>query len=431
MPDPTQYGNFEPGHSIESVGRIAKRIDREMGKFGPFGEVEVAEISSVLAPKPTYEVSIQRDEIVEDGTKVDDPKDSTRVDTIQTGEYQLTNPANADAETIHQTARRGRYIPGFGARAGIAFRREESDVPEGNQVIRWGYYDDQDGFYFGEDTDGVFVARRKNQTESQKVYQENWNWDVLDGSDAETFRAQKPQNTSGFNLDLTNGHIFQIDYSWYGYGVIVFKVITWDEWNNQVPTIAHVMKVTGEPSVRDANLPLSYGITNNGTAVEKNAYVTGRSYQILGKYEPDYRSKSVDRIAFSVGTSWTPTISIRKKDAFQNVNISSAQYSFTSTENILFHWRLGTSLTGANFTTPQFIDPNETALEVDNEATDVTGGERLSGLNGVGGQGNKSSGTVSDPSLLELPDTQTATLVCRTVSGNADATVTANWVEEW
>lgn len=430
MPDPTQYGNFEPGHSIESVGRIAKRIDREMGKFGPFGEVQTANISSVMAPKSNYEISVQRDEVIEDGVRLDDPKNSTRVDTVDSGEYQLTNPANADAETVHQTARRGRYIPGFGARAGIGFRRPDSEKPEGNQEYRWGYFDSDDGFFFGEDTDGLFIARRKNGTQG-KIYQQDWNYDTLDGSEDESFRSNQSQNTSGFDINLSDGHIFQIDYSWYGFGVIVFKVTTWDEWNRQVPTIAHILNVKGEPSVRDANLPISYSIKNNGTASEKSLYVAGRSYQILGDYDPDVRQKSVDRIGFSVSTTWRPVISIRKKEAFRNVSVASAQYNILSTEDVLFHWRLGPTLTGANFTTPDFIDPNETGLEVDNEATAVTGGERLSGLNSSGGGGNKSLDTASDPAPLELPDRQEATLVCRTVSGTATTTVTANWVEEW
>jgi len=79
-----------------------------------------------------------------------------------------------------------------------------------DQEIRWGYFDDIDGMYFGEDSTGVFIQHRHGGTTDAKVYQADWNGDdKLDGS-----------GPSGITLDLTKVNIFRFPYVAYGGGPI-------------------------------------------------------------------------------------------------------------------------------------------------------------------------------------------------------------------
>jgi len=110
-----------------------------------------------------------------------------------------------------RTKARGRYAPGVTAEVGVGIRTTER--PTGNQIWRVGVFNGSDGLYFGEDSNGVFVARERSNTEKDKIYQENWNLDVLDGSNND-------DNPSNYTLDLNEGVIFRIVYAWYGYGQI-------------------------------------------------------------------------------------------------------------------------------------------------------------------------------------------------------------------
>ena len=168
-------------------------------------------------------------------------------------EYNLSNTASGAASAILESVLRGRYEPGFAGEAGIGVRIPT--LPIGNQVGRWGLFDSQNGAFFGVNSTGVFLAIRRGGTDLT-FPQSTWNVDRLDGT-----------GPSGATLNLSKGNIFQIVFTWYGYGVIEFRVVI----PNPTTLAQEVITVnrfspTGETSFVDPNLPLRAQIDNNGTA---------------------------------------------------------------------------------------------------------------------------------------------------------------------
>ena len=131
---------------------------------------------------------------------------TTEVDgsvTAGGGEYTLATTATANANVKLLSAEIGRYQPGYAAECGIGVRAP--DTMTGEMEQRWGYYDDDDGFYFGKDATGTFIAYKRAGGAVTKVYQANWNADNMDGNNTEA-------NPSGQTLIVTNGNIFQIRF---------------------------------------------------------------------------------------------------------------------------------------------------------------------------------------------------------------------------
>jgi len=69
--------------------------------------------------------------------------------------------ANNSTESI-ESVKKLAYSPGYIAEIGIALRIPEA--PTGDQEVRWGYWDGDDGVYFGWDSDGVYIERQRPLT---------------------------------------------------------------------------------------------------------------------------------------------------------------------------------------------------------------------------------------------------------------------------
>lgn len=137
-----------------------------------FGELITTERTPIIELNSSYGTSILRDHEVTVG--------SGNI-SLSNGELILSTGTTASSETALKSAEVGRYIPGYGAEIGIGTRFPTA--PTGNQSAIWGGLteDGDNGFYFGYDSSGVYVARRRNGTELNKTYQSNWNVDTLNG----------------------------------------------------------------------------------------------------------------------------------------------------------------------------------------------------------------------------------------------------------
>ena len=132
--------------------------------------------------------------------------------TNTTVEYQVTTTTGATDSATLDSVERGRYMPGYAGQAGIGVRIPLA--PTNDQVFRWGMVDDENGAFFGQSVaDGIFVAIRRAGVDTI-IPQASWNVDPLDGT-----------GPSGLTLNLALGNIFQITFTWYGYGVIEFNVV--------------------------------------------------------------------------------------------------------------------------------------------------------------------------------------------------------------
>ena len=207
-----------------------------------------------------------------------------------------------DSATL-DSSERGRYEAGFAGEAGIGIRLPVA--PTGTQVVRWGLFDDQNGAFFGQNVaNGIFVAIRRAGLDTI-IPQTSWNVDKLNGS-----------GPSGATLTLSKGNIFQIVFTWYGYGVIEFRVVIPDPTTlaQEVITVNR-FSPTGQTSFADPNLPLRAQISNNGTASAISLFVGGRQYSIIGNYNPTFRITSERRQVTATGTL-TPIISFQRKAVF-------------------------------------------------------------------------------------------------------------------
>ncbi|WP_175617412.1 MULTISPECIES: hypothetical protein [Paenibacillus] len=385
-----------------------------------FSELRTSEKTPIIELTSVYGLSNLRDVVATLG--------SATVGNTNT-EFQLTTTASGGDIAILQSSERGRYESGLAAEAGIGIRLPVA--PTGSQVVRWGAFDDQNGLFFGQSVaNGIFVAIRRASVDTV-IPQTSWNADKLDGT-----------GPSGITLNLSEGNIFQMVFTWYGYGVIEFRVVLPNATTlaQEVITV-HRFSPSGQTSLADPNLPLRAEIFNNGTAAELNLFVGGRQYSILGKYNPVFRVTSERRTVTASGTL-TPVLSFQRKEIFppgssraNSVSVKLEAIDLVTSEDIYYQLILGGTIDGAftNFpTVTTNIPSSETALLVNNTLTTISGGQVL--LQGLAAGAGGMARISASASLLDfqLPDNEFVSLAVANLSGATNSvTATFSLTEEW
>lgn len=378
---------------------------------GQFGELRVVQKTPVLEVLSSYPFSAL--------SEISTIAGSATVTTTG-GERRLQTTANgADAVTL-DTAKRGRYKPGYGGQAGVGMRIPV--LPTGSQECRWGYFDGNDGAYFGVDATGVYVARLTGGVET-KIYQSAWNRDKFNGRGA-----------SGLTLDLADGNIYQIDFTHYGHGIIDFQIVTTNAGLVQTPYSVHVINVKEAVSIEDPNLPVRIKVENGGTATAFNAYIGGRQFSIVGRYVPSDRLTPFQRLSLgSIGTTPLPLISVRKKAGFLGIPVRLSGVDIITDQDCIVTALQNPTLTSASFGTPSELTAAETAIERDVSATIAGGIPVWSRLIKATGSGGNAGGSASETGLdFEMIEQQPLTLTVRTVTGTgATASVIVRMREDW
>ncbi|MDQ0656161.1 collagen-like protein [Paenibacillus sp. W2I17] len=404
-------GTIEPNATIVGVGPNVS---------SQFNELRTNEKTPIIELTSVYGLSNLRDIVLTLG-------DAT-VGSNNT-EFQLTTTISGSDIAILQSSERGRYESGLAGEIGIGARLPAP--PTGTQVVRWGAFDDQNGLFFGQSVaNGIFVAIRRASVDTI-IPQTSWNVDKLDGT-----------GPSGATLSLSKGNIFQIVFTWYGYGVIEFRVVIPDPTTlAQEVIIVHRFSPNGQTSLTDPNLPLRAEIFNNGTESELNLFVGGRQYSVLGKYNPVFRVTSERRTVTATG-SLTPILSFQRKTSFppgsgraNSVSVKLESIDLITTDDIYYQIILGGTINGGfvNFPTATTnIPTSETALLINNTLTTIADGQvLLQGLvAGVAGSVRISASS----SLLDfqLPDSEIVTLAVANLSGGTNpVTATFSLTEEW
>lgn len=380
---------------------------------GHFGEVRVVEKTPIVELTSSFGLSDLRDIVTLAGSGTA---------TTATGEHLLTLTANGtDAVTI-DSAERGRYNPGMAAEVGLGLRMPAA--PTGNQVVVWGYTEGNDGFYFGQDATGLYVARLAGGVETL-VRQTSWNADKLDGT-----------GPSGLTLDMTRGNIFQIDFAWYGYGGIEFVVMMLDGDFKQKPVVVHRLGVSGTVSLQNPNLPIRVKAANNGTATALSVYVGGRQFSVIGRNITNERITTASRLSLAaIGTTALPLLSVRRKSTAQFLSIPvrvAFVEAFTDASAILEVF-LDASLTGASYGSLTNIAATETALELDTTASAVTGGILIYStfIAASGSGGNRSGSTANTGLSISIPADVPVTVAIRAFTGTVTASALLGMTEAW
>lgn len=355
-------------------------------------------------------------------------------------ERKLSTVADTNDKADLTTVQRGQYTAGFSCQAGIGVRVPSE--PTGDSVMRWGYYsedsngDPLDGFYFGVDSTGIFVCR-VDDGQKEKVYQKSWNRDKLDG--------QYSLNPSDRTVDISDGLVFRIDFTYYGYGPIEMKILLDDDDSDNYGAsdlvTAHVFHVKGGASTNNTNLPIKSVIESNGNTNDAlDLFVGGRQFSVVGNQTSNIRKAShyLDGPLSVDDTKWYAAITFKIKDGSDNIG-SGRDYSHVlgrteefsvDTDANVYRWqvRRGTVPDNPNWKNPDSAEdkPDETAMKVDTQSADVQDGNGdLTGVHidsGVLAEGQKNEANISDSDIDgQIPTGQPITLLFKakpTTSGS-------------
>lgn len=421
------YGTFDKLEE-ESSG-VIKTYPVNIPPLSQFKELNTVFRRQIIELKSTYGLSDLRDVQKTDGTY------GSITNTIGvSAEYDLDTGATATGYAILESAERARYVPGFSAQVGIGIRIPTA--PTSNMEAHWGYFTVdsstppaiQNGFLFSNTADGIFVRVYRGGTKIIDVAQADWNTDPLNGS-----------GKSRATLDLTRGNIFQINYAWYGYGIVEWVINVPDPLTTEnLNVVIHRYAPTGQTSVIDPNLPISAYVYNGATVGGRfEMFVAGRQYSVLGEYQPNQRITSEARLQLgSIGTTYVPLITARRKTNYLGVSVKIEGIDILSGQNMIMMVRTGipdSDLTGESFGTPSDTTASETAIEVDIAATAVvsTSGDKLwQGM--IGGSSGRQTVLNQKELGFDFIGSDNVCVMIRTVSGsNATVDCVVRYKEEW
>jgi len=397
------------GTFTESRGALRVVHDLESG----FGEFLTVERTPIIEINSSYGLSVLRHlENTLNGAIISDG----------VGEIDLSTGTNADGFAELDSGEVGRYIPGFAAEIGIGARI--SVDPVGTQFARWGGHGEagDNGLYWGKDATGWFIELVRDGASFIKKHQSDFNIDKVDGT-----------GNSGFDINNVEGNIFQIDFTWYGYGRILWSVVGQPSLGTQIPIPVHEESGFDRASITSPNLKLHSEVSNGGTtASDFTLNVGGQQYSILGNYRPKYRITGETNTATSVGTTRIPLVSFLRKSSFgdRSVKLEGTTVTVFGNDDVNYEIVLDGTLTGESFDTPTNHLATETALESDTSATAISGGHVIYKDHVQAGQTSK-EGLSRAEIDVDIPNGKAVTLCAYTDAGTSDVKVSFRMREEW
>lgn len=374
----------------------------------PFDETLTAERTPVFTLSSIHPLSPLRNVVT--GSPTEDAE-----------EYRLAAGDKIESADI------GNYVPGYAAEAGIGVR--VSVLPTGSQVMRWGLYDTEDGFFYELTTAGLFAVVRRN-SEDTRVAQSAWNLNNFDGAD-----PQGP-GTSAPVLDVARGNIYQIRFTWYGYGQIQFQVVDTQYGTAEAQTVitGHRVAPNGTTSIRNPNLPITAEVTGAGDGV---MHLAGRQYSILGHYVPQLRTHDTTRTLTGVTTAWTPVVAMRRKntDDAKRIKVRVSGLSAIVSADMQVGLVVNPTITFGTAVVPDLGLATSSALEFSVDPSAFTlgaGAVILTELIDSTGSGAGAGGSERFPGLsIDIPRMQPVVLVARALTSTATITALLRAVEEW
>lgn len=392
-----------------------------------FNETLTASRNSQFNLKPTWGVSTLRYLSTNTGTG------ATSGETG--GEFRLqSGTANNGLATI-QTNQRGQYKAGAMGQAGIGVRIPT--LPLTTAFCEWGYTDFTNGFYFGVDGTGKYVAYVTGGVVT-KTYQSSWNVDKLDGT-----------GNSGYTLDLADGHVTQIDFTWYGYGDIEYSYYIGNPTTKKIEkVVCHRTRIDDSASVVDPNQPLTFR-SGNGASTTANVslYIGGHQFSSFeGESIPQKRQAGqlLTLYTTATDTDWQPIIAIRKKAELNGRTNSVLAYfdgfSVTADNDMELRVTVGGVTSNGTWGTPTGWTAGETALEtkvtvLGTALTASTDGNPVSYSFVIAlGTGLSKGGTASSTNRIPLGASQEVILWVRRLVGSGAMIIknaNVSWEEEW
>ena len=212
------------------------------GQLDAFGRIRQSTPNTLFDSKNVSIINNKfADKTVGSGSVVGDYNESTV--------YLSTGTASGN-RVIRQSKRNFSYQPG---KSLLILNTFAFSLPQAGLLQRVGYFNENDGIFLEQSTEGLPVLVLRSSTtgtaQDQRVLSTDWNCDKLDGS-----------GKSGIVLDLSMTNIFFIDIEWLGVGSVRCGFVI----NGQyvVTHIFHNANINDKVYMRSPDLPIRYEIEN-------------------------------------------------------------------------------------------------------------------------------------------------------------------------
>ena len=395
---------------LRQLRRTADAVDASATGYGDFTVVDRDNRISISSDAPLTE---QRDTFTAGVTRL-------------ASESVIRIRANAGTETL-ETVDQLTYSPGYVGEIGIAIQIPEA--PTGDQVVRWGYFGDNDGIRWGWDATSVFIQDIRNGTPGAKIRPADWNG---------VGRSETVDDVARRVVEsLQSGVITRQQLQLYNYGVVGHELIRPGDDGELKPDAIHRFNAGDQTTLSRQNNPIRVEV-DNPASEDFDVFVSDRQATIRGEFTATDRPNAEFRTDVSLsGTTWVPLISLRIKPDFDQIPVSLLQFSALQDDPSIVQFRTDAgSTTDADYQPPRNADPAETAIEVDLDPTaDVSDGyKRFQRLLPGGGQGSTSQPLGDLPEVdLGLKRDQPVTIFTRRTTGTGGNIEAFNvqWQEGW
>lgn len=283
----------------------------------------------------------------------------------------LQSGTSTDGYCIHQTKRYHHYMPG---KSQLIYSSFNFGAAQQNVTKRTGYFDNNDGIYFEQSSNGTlsFVIRSNVNsgigTSERRIPQSQWNKDKLDGT-----------GPSGYNLDITKTQLFLTDFEWLGVGRVRCgfsfdgkNVIAHEFYNsNNLDTVY----------MSNPNLPVRCEIRNTGTQVGAGGSFIQICSSVMseGGYSESGREFSHTTPLRTVGIGSTiPVLAIKLKNSFKGYpNRATVRLEdvtvFSVGENVKYEIVKIRSFTGFSTIGTWISENNESVVEYNQTGSEISG----------------------------------------------------------
>lgn len=323
------------------------------------------------------------------------------------------NCSGADDSVALRSIERGIYVSGLTCEVGLGIRVPMNNLT-GNQVLKWGYFSNQNGFYYKLTSTDFQVCILNNSVETS-ISRSNFNGDKVDG-----------HGKSGNLLDFSKGNIFTIQFSWYGFGLVSFYLTGSSKNSSQSPLVLHEYQTVGRTSTRIPNLPIQVILNNNGTVANTDIFVAGRQFSILGNYILSKRVISLYKYLYSMSNEiFLPIFSVKRKTDFVGCSIKLYNIKIKSSVDCEVRISTNTILTSSLWSNHP---SSESACSIDLSSTGSSNGIVLYTIVCFAGEITE---YILD-SDFELNELLPITVTCKSLTGeNGNITCNLYWNEYW
>lgn len=408
-------GTFDIPQALQSTNGALHTTPGDVTSVDAFGAQRVSGPTTLFASSQEYTSHPLLWEHVTAGT-------GTAAHSVVRNSTTLSTAGAANgARALRQTKVYHRYQIGKSHRVKMSCVPVSAGTISGGTEVRWGYYDDNNGVFAGQDATGVFVALRSDVSGSvvtTKVYSTDWT-----GPDA-----------ANIALDFTKDQLFTPDLQWLSVGRVrcCFEVsgrlYSVHEFNAANLSVGAYM--------RTANLPLRYEVTN--TAAGSNVSME----TICASVESEGGVNDEGGYTFSAGlagssvscadsATLTPLFSIRLRDTFGGITYRGHTHpkdlSFLVTSQPIY-WRMilnpatltsgGGAVNELTAGTWANVDATYSGVEQNTAATAFTGGTVIQA-------GRAAAGAGLSAAILSSAEAQTALILARTYANTRDVLLIA------